>query len=231
MEYLNKFLEKIEKEWKGSLVSVRNAGKIDRNAKKFLSQLAAQGKVTRVTWGWYWVPVRRKSVLEFLAKDRNFKVLQKQSAASVWNGDFVHRDIVSVAVQDASFARALRAFAKQQGWGISVETRRLKPGSYKRIDNLYVEALEDTIVDCIKQWAFEDAFAAVQQNRDSLDWNKISKHAWERIRRTNARVSQVLKLGSAMIEGKSEDSTRIRIADFFVRQRVEEAARKVLDLG
>jgi hypothetical protein len=41
---------------------------------------------------------------------------------------------------------------------------------------LRVEELEETIVDCIKAWAFADAFASVVQNYNDVDWARISRH-------------------------------------------------------
>ncbi|MEX2704840.1 MAG: hypothetical protein Q6352_006225 [Candidatus Freyrarchaeum guaymaensis] len=42
--------------------------------------------------GWYYIPEKR-DVWDFLARDKHFKVLIKQTAASIWNHDFVHRNV------------------------------------------------------------------------------------------------------------------------------------------
>jgi hypothetical protein len=52
---------------------------------------------------------------EFLAKDKGFKVIIKQTAASIWNYDFIHRDVFRLAVNNRSYKRALEAFAKKHG--------------------------------------------------------------------------------------------------------------------
>ncbi|MBI4446868.1 MAG: hypothetical protein HY645_13305, partial [Acidobacteria bacterium] len=122
MDYLDGFRERLEKKWKGSLVSVSDAKGVEANAKEYLGQLARKREIEKVAWGWYWVPDSYESVFDFLAKDRHFKVLQKQTAAAVWNGDFIHREHYSIAVKNGSYGRALEAFAKSRGWRVSVET-------------------------------------------------------------------------------------------------------------
>ena len=173
MGYLDVFCARVERRWRGSLVSVREAAALASHAKEYLAQAAARGLVERVTWGWYYLPSPFNGALDFLSKERHFKVLQKQTAASVWNGDFVHREEYAVAVTDASYARALRAFARGRGWGISLEIRDFHPGEYVRREGSYVEALEETIVQCIKEWAFVDAFASLYARRAVIDWRKL----------------------------------------------------------
>ncbi|MDA2934720.1 hypothetical protein MYX82_10315 [Acidobacteria bacterium AH-259-D05] len=235
MEYLDSFLSKLQKNWKGSLVSVSEARQLEKNAKKFLSLLVQEEKVQRVTWGWYWIPFHYKNFFDFLAKDRHFKVLQKQTAASVWNGDFIHRDYYTIAVKDGSYGKALEKFSELQGWNVSVETREFEESDYKRIGKLYVQSLEETIIDCLKEWAFADAFSALHENQESVDWQKMTEHYWERIPRTDVRIGQVLKYGGGIVEQEISDEsalkTRARITDPFVRRQVEEAAQKVVELG
>lgn len=235
MNYLDRFHRNLERRWKGSLISVAEAKAIEPNAKKYLSQLAGTNQVDRVTWGWYWLPDEYKDFFDFLAKDHHFKVLQKQSAAALWNGDFIHRDGFTVAVRNSSYARALKTFAKSQGWNVEVETRDFEKNQYRRMRGLPVEELEDTIVDCVKEWAFADAFASVRQNKDAVDWVRISRHYGERIPQSNIRVGQVLKYGTAMMRSRSEDLEQgahlTGISDDFVRRQVEEAAEQVTELA
>ncbi len=234
MSYLDEFQKKLGKRWKGSLVSVSEAGEVDANAKKYLSQLAKIGDVEKVTWGWYWIPDEYEDFLDFLAKDKHFKVLHKQTAAAWWSGDFVHRNYFAVAVKEASYGKALERFARSQGWNVSVETRDFKKGEYRRVDSLYVEALEETIVDCLKAWAFADAFSSLHANHEQIDSDRITRHYWERIPRTNTRVGQVLKYGGSLIgrEGdRAYPPVRSYISDGFVRRQVEEAAERVIKLG
>jgi len=235
MNYLGRFLGKLDRRWKGSLISVAEAKAIESNAKKYLSQLAGTSQVDKVTWGWYWVPDEYKDFFDFLAKDRHFKVLQKQSAAALWNGDFIHRDSFTIAVRNSSYARALKTFTKSQGWNVEVETRDFEKNQYRRMRGLPVEELEDTIVDCVKEWAFADAFASVRQNKDAVNWDRISRHYGERIPQSNIRVGQVLKYGTAMMRSRSGDLEHgahlARIPDDFVRRQVEEAAERVSELA
>ena len=235
MNYLERFHKKLKRGWKGSLISVAEAREIEPNAKKYLSQLARTGQVEKVAWGWYWVPGGTSDFFDFLVRDKHFKVLQKQSAAALWNGDFIHRDRFVVAVRDNSYARALEWFASSQKWNVKIEARDFEESQYRRIQSLPAEALEETIVDCIKEWAFADAFASLFQNYKIVDWGRISKHYWERIPRSSVRVGQIMKYGTAIMRREGEDYGhgvgRVRISDDFVRRQVEEAAEQVIELG
>jgi predicted transcriptional regulator of viral defense system len=128
--------------------------------------LARRGAIERVAWGWYYVPTRREpaSVLEFLARDVNYNVVTGQTAASFWNGDFIHRETVSVAVDDPSYKRALEAFAEKRRWNVVVDynpdARKIRQ---KRIRGLRVLDRETAIVDCMKRWAFVDAVATLSK--------------------------------------------------------------------
>ena len=224
MNYLDTFANKLSTIFRSSLIRVSDAIKLDRNAKKYLSQLAKAGRIEKVAWGWYCVPDSANDFFKFMATDKNFKVLHKQSAASFWNGDFVHREQFSVAVRDKSFAPALLAFTKTRGWNVSVEVRQFKPSQYVTIDGLHVEALEDTIIDCLKSWAFADAFSSLQLNRKRVSQRKLSLHYWERIPRSNVRVGQILQY-------ESSTERKLSIADDFLRRQVEEAAERVSEFG
>ena len=235
MFYLERFRIALEERWRGSLVCVREARSVDPNAKEYLAALARKGIVERVIWGWYWIPGTEEGFWGFLARDQHEKYLERQTAAGVWNQDFVHRDIYRIAVRDESYARALRAFCQSRGWSVIVETRSYEPGDFVRIGNLFVESLEATIVDCIKEWAFVDAFAALYEHRDNIAWDKISRHGWERIPRTKTRVGQVMKYGTAMMGREKKTAgfprTKSRINDPFVRRQVDEAVEKVASFG
>lgn len=235
MDYLNRFRGRLERGWRASLISVAEARAIDPNAKKYLSQLAGKGRIEKVSWGWYWIPGKCRDFFDFMARDKHFKVLQKQSAASLWNGDFIHRDSFTVAVCERSYARALKSFASSRGWNVEVETRKFERAQYQGMRGLPVESLEETIVDCVKEWAFADAFASVLRNFNAIDWDRISRHYWERIPRSNVRVGQILRYGTATLRRATHDPdcrpTRTRITDDFVRRQVVEAAERVVDLA
>jgi hypothetical protein len=235
MSYLDGFRKKLEKGWKGSLVSVAEATAVEPNAKKYLSQLARKGQIEKVIWGWYWIPDNHKDFFDFLAKDKHFKVLQKQTAASVWNGDFVHRDSYAVAVSASSYGRALRKFADSRGWDVVIEIRDFRANEYVKRGGLFVEALEETIVDCVKGWAFADAFSSLHENHDTIDWDRIYQHSWDRISGSDSRVGQILKYGTSVMSRTAgadlRAMTRAYISDDFVRRQVEEAAERVVDLA
>lgn len=234
MQYLDAFQYSLERRWKGRLVSVREATRIEPNAKEYLRTLVARESIEKVTWGWYWIPDAYRDVFEFLAKQRHVTVVQKQTAAAVWNSDFVHRDQYRIAVTDHSYGRALQAFRTQRGWNITVETRQFQRDEYTKVGNLSVTSLETTIIDCIKEWAFADAFAAVYENRDTIKWQRLARHTWERIPRTSTRVGQVLAYGTALLKAATTHaplSTLSAISDPFVRGQVEEAAHQVAALA
>lgn len=227
MEYLDTFLKTVQSKWKGSLIRVRDVESVEPNAKKYLGQLAHQKKIEKLLWGWYWIPETYRDFFDFLATDKNFKVLHNQSAAAFWNGDFVHRDQFTVAVADKSFARALAVFAKKRGWNLAVHVRTFKPSEYRKVEGLLVEALEETIIDCVKTWAFADAFAAMQQNRKQLRWSKIEDRRWERVPGSSARIGQVIQYGARIIGTIVAQGSRTVITDDFLRRQVEEAAERV----
>jgi hypothetical protein len=228
MGYLDEFRTQLEKEWKGSLVSVREAKTMEPHAKEYLAKAACEGLVERVTWGWYYLPAPYNDPLDFLTGERHFKVLQKQTAASMWNSDFIHRDQYTIAVEDHSFARALRAFAQIRGWNMNIEVRTFNKNEYVTISNNFVEGLEETIVDCVKEWSFTDAFASLYEQRNMVSWQKLSRHDWERIPRTKTRVGQVIKYAAKMT---GMPKKRAMISDEFVKRQVDEAIERVVELG
>lgn len=232
MDYLERFAKKLERRWKGSLIRVAEAERIEPNAKKYLGQLADRGEVEKVTWGWYWLPYRYKDFFDFLAKDKNFKVLEKQGAAAFWNGDFLHRDYFVVGVKDKSYGKALEEFARSKGWKVSVEVRGFTRSEYTASRGVYVESLEETIVDCVKDWAFTDAFSSLYENRDRVNRKKLFERSWERVRGSSARVGQILKYGASILERETgidkNAESRAEIQDDFIRRQVEEAVEKVV---
>ena len=235
VEYLQAFLKELKRGWQGSLVKVSEAEEIDANAKQYMNRLARLSEIERVAWGWYWVQDKYRDFFDFLRKDKHFKVIQKQTAASYWNGDFIHRDTYSVAVSDKSYGKALNEFAESRGWHVAVEFRKLRKDQYQETGGLYVESLEDTIVDCVKDWAFADALSSLHENKDRVDWPRIFRHSWERISGSDTRVGQVVKYGTGIISretgGTAYAENRAAIPDDFVRRQVEEAAEKVAEFA
>ncbi len=232
-DYLQRFYGQLKEKHKGSLVSVHAVGKFEPNAKEYLNKLAKTGLIERVAWGWYWVPDSASDIWEFLRQDRNFKVVSAQTAASVWNGDFVHRDVYVLKVADRSYGRALREYGKKRGWRIEVEYVKPNEVSYTHVGGLLVEDLEENIVECLRKSAFADAFATLYANRKKIDPYKLARRTyWKRVTGSNIRVRQVLEYGYHLaneLEGKRVfPEMKVRLSDDFVKRDVEEAVEKVV---
>lgn len=220
---LRQFHENLRKKWAGSLVRVSNVGL--PHAKEYLHQLAKEGAIERV-WGWYWVTAPLEDVWDFLSRDRNFKMVVGQSAASLWNGDFVHREVYIVAVKDASYGRALKAFGQRRGWAFEVERYRTFP-HYAKIDGLLVESPEETVIDCLRRWAFMDAFA-VLRTRSEIDVERILRRAyWKRLPGTTLRLKPVLEYGYERLKGNKQKP----LADTYVAREVDEVIEEVAVVG
>jgi len=82
-KYLTQFSKKL-RTYEGSLVRAKSVKDIEPNAKEYLNKLSKEGSIERVKWGWYWVPAKLKDVWDFLEKEKNFKVVSAQTAASFW---------------------------------------------------------------------------------------------------------------------------------------------------
>jgi hypothetical protein len=236
-KYLDKFYKKVCKKWQGSLVKVQRIKEIEPNAKKYMNNLARAGSIERITWGWYWIPDDIVDIMEFLRKDKNFKIISSQTAASFWNYDFIHRETYCVKVVDKSFGKALDEFAERKGWNLKIDyIEDPIQVKYKKIDGLNVESIEDTIIDCLQSWAFTDAFATLYARRGDLKFRKLSRESyWKRIPKSNIRVRQVLEYGAQkinnLIEEKIFDTKRSVIDDEFIKNEVDEAVEKVIEFA
>ena len=233
--YLQRFYEKLKEKYGGSLVKVEEIRKIEPNAKEYLNKLAREGLIERVRWGWYWIPDEIKDPWEFFEKDRNFKVISCQTAASLWNLDFVHREVFAVKVTNKSYGKALEEFFKRRGWKILVEVVS-KPISYVRMNGLFVESLDETIIGCVQRWAFMDAFATLYVNRDKINLKMLLKKCyWRRIKGTDVRVKQAIEYGCHLINkltGKNMFNVRkMEIKDEYLKGWIEEAVEKVVELA
>src|SRR4030043_821033 len=233
--YLAKFNEKL-KPFKGSLVRVNSVRGIEPNAKEYLNKLAKEGSIERVKWGWYWIPTAVKTIWSFLEKDKNFKVVSAQTAASFWNNDFIHRDIYVLKVKDKSYGKALKEFTKKRGWNVEVEySKDVFKIKYRKVGNLFVEDIEDNVIECLQNWAFTDAFATLYENRNRINLDRLYKESyWKRISKTNVRVKQALEYGFHQMGELSEVEFPHRepqLEDDFVRREIDEAIKKVVELG
>jgi len=232
-KYLDAFHNKIKREWEGSLIRVKSVK--ERNAKEYLNKLAKAGLIERVRWGWYWVPDDVKDIWDFLEKDKNFKIISSQTAASFWNYDFLHRDIYTIKVKDISYGKALQEFGKRKGWVIKVEVMK-RPVKYVKMGNLFVENIEENIIDCLQNWAFTDAFAILYENREKIKTkNLLEKGYWKRISGSAIRVRQALEYGSNKINkliGKELLPAReVELKDDFVKREIEDAVEKVVEFA
>lgn len=236
MEYLKRLYRKIQRKWKGSLVKVEEIRKEEPNAKEYLSKLAKAGLIEKVVWGWYWVPDKVEDVWDFLRKDKNFKVISSQTAASFWNYDFIHRDVYIVKVANKSYGKALRTFAQKRGWNLNVKYEDPSKMAYTKIKGLFVEDMKDAIVSCLQNWAFADAFAVLYANRKRIKIEELKRRSyWKRISGSDVRVRQVLEYGLWLMnkhEGKELFHVRkTSLEDSYIRREIEEAVEKVMELG
>lgn len=219
------------------MVKVGDINNMEPNAKEYLNNLAKEGLIERVIWGWYWVPDELEDFYDFLKKDRHFAVLSSQSAASFWNYDFIHRDIFNIKVVNRSFGKALKAFSENRDWIVEIEyIKNFSDVRYIKRGGLYVETLEEAIINCIQRWAFIDAFAVLFVNRTRIRINELNKVAyWMRLARTDIRVRQVLDYGVKRLNellGEPIFKTRmITIEDDFVRNNVNDAIEKVVEFA
>ena len=233
--YLQEFSKRL-RPFKGSLVRVSSVRKIEPRAKEYLNKASKEGAIERIRWGWYWIPAEIKSVWDLLEKDKNFKVVSAQTAASFWNNDFVHRDIYVLKVKDKSYGKALEAFAKKRGWNIEVEySKDPSKIKYRKIGNLLVENIEENVIECLQKWAFADAFATLYENKGKINLNRLyEKSYWKRISKTNVRAKQALEYGFHHLEqlgGMKFRHRETKLEDDFVKREIDEAIEKVVELA
>lgn len=218
------------------MFSNSSAQKIHARAKEYLYRLSKSSQLKRVAWGWYWIPTNYEDVWEFLAKDKGFKVIIKQTAASIWNYDFVHREIFRLAVADQSYKRALENFAKIFGWSFEVEYYEKIPYEYRKVDGLFVETLESCIVNCMSEWSFLDAFAALYFRRREISFNKLKLLGrWRRISKTDLRVWTAIKYGCKLFnEYFGKEIFKVKVAKLRqsdIKDLIDEVVIKVVEFA
>ncbi len=222
----------MRRNYPGSLLSVRQVHQINPRAKEYLYRLRKLGDVRRVGWGWYYIP-KEQDVWDFLAADKNFKILIKQTAASIWNYDFVHRNVYRLAVKDRSFKRALEALGEEKGWIFEIEVYEKIPFEYERVGELLVESLESSIVSCIAEWSFLDALSALYFRREEVDFRKLREIGrWRRVSRSNTRVWSVIRYACSLFnERVGKELFKVRKANLSIdsKELVEEAVDKVVE--
>ena len=232
--YLKRFNKRLRKKFSGCLVKVGEVKKIEPNAKEYLEKLAKAGLIEKIRWGWYWVPNNIKDPWDFFEKDKGFKIVSCQTAASLWNGDFIHRNIYLLRVFDRSYGKALEEFAKRRNWDFQVEYID-KPMNYRKVGKLLIQDINETIIDCMQRWAFMDAFATLYSNKSKVNLENLLKQSyWKRIRESNVRVRQALEYGCSLINeliGKELFKIRKKkLKDEYIKREIKEAIEKVIEL-
>lgn len=233
--YLQRFYEKLKERYAGCLIKTKDLKELEPHAKEYLNQLSKTGLIERIRWGWYWVPDDVNDPWDFFERDKGLKIISCQTAASLWNQDFVHRDTYSLKVANRSYGRALEEFAKKKGWTFQVEYVE-KPKKYQKVGKLLVQDMDETVIECMQRWAFTDAFAVIYSNSDKINMKDLYKKSyWKRIQGTNIRVRQALEYGCHFINKLSGkkllEAQKTRLADEYLKREIEEAAQKVVELG
>ena len=123
-------------------------------------------------------------------------------------------------------------------WLVLLGCFRLEDSSkikYRKIGNLFVEDIEDNVIECIQNWAFADAFATLYENRDRINLDRLYKESyWKRISKTNVRAKQALEYGFHRIgelSGVEFPHREPKLGDAFVRREIDEAIERVVELG
>jgi len=234
--YLAQFSSALKERWKGSLFKVSDAKEVNARAKEYLHRLERLGEVERICWGWYYLPEKHRDVWDFLTSDKGFKVLIKQTAASIWNYDFIHRNIYRLAVEDPSYKKALERFSRERGWIFEVEYYGKVPFEYREVDPLFIETPESCLVNCVADWAFLDAFAVLYFRKDEISFYKIKALGrWSRISKTDVRTWTAIKYACSLFNerlGKKIFDVRItELEQGDVKELVEEAVEKVMEFA
>jgi hypothetical protein len=122
------------------------------------------------------------------------------------------------------------------GWDFEVEYYRKIPYEYEEVDGLSVETLESCIVNCLAEWSFIDAFAALYFRRGEVDFDKLRKLGrWKRVSKTNLRAWALIIYGCKLFNehlGKEVfkfKAAEVKQAD--VRELVNEAVEKVVEFA
>lgn len=234
--YLQSFKDALEKKFSGSLFSVSHAQHFHNRAKEYLYRLSKTGQVEHVSWSWYYFPKKYRDPWDFLSKDKGFKVVIKQTAASIWNYDFVHREVYRLAVEDKSYKKALERFAEKMAWTFEVEYYDKIPYEYIRVDELFVESPEFCVINCMADWSFMDAFAILYFRKDEIDLDKLKRLGrWRRISKSDVRVWTAIKYGCDLFNknlGKrlfNVRSTNLEQED--IKELVDDAVNKVVEFA
>lgn len=143
----------------------------------------------------------------------------------------------TIKVRSRSYGKAVEEFCKLNGWNVEIEY--IKPRSnikYIKINGLLIEDMEDNIINCLKNWAFTDAFAIVFENRNNIDFKKILERTyWMRIKRSNVRIKQALEYACSKLNEAMDKnlflSREIEFTDQYIKREIDESIEKVMDLA
>ncbi|NHW00042.1 MAG: hypothetical protein HA496_10460, partial [Thaumarchaeota archaeon] len=121
-------------------------------------------------------------------------------------------------------------------WDFEVEYYKKIPYEYEKVDDLFVETLESCIVNCLVEWSFVDAFAALYFRREEVDFDKLRNLGrWKRVSKTDLRVWTLIKYGCKLFNeyfGKEIfkfKAAEVKEAD--VRELINEAMEKVVEFA
>ena len=163
------------------------------------------------------------------------KVLIKQTAASIWNYDFVPRSVYRLAVRDEGYRKALEALGRRRGWAFEIEVHDRVPYEYVKLGGLLIESVESSIVSCVAEWSFLDALATLYFRRGEVNFGKLKKMArWRRLSRSDVRVWQVIRYGCSLFNerlGRKLFKVRKASLDVDIRELVDEAVDKVIEFA
>jgi hypothetical protein len=107
---------------------------------------------------------------------------------------------------------------------------------YRKFGNLFVEEIEDSIINCIQNWAYTDAFATLYSNKERIRLKQLlGKAYWKRISKTNVRARQALEYGCNLINKSLRKNIfpvrEPRLEDLYVKREIDEAIERVVELG
>jgi len=127
----------------------------------------------------------------------------------------------------------LQETAKKRGWSFQVEYSE-EPECYRKVGRLFVQDMDETIIECVQRRDLMDAFATLYSNRYKVRLEDLSKQSyWKRIKGTEVRVRQALEYGCSLIkELTGKDFFKVKkskLKDEYVRREVGEAIKRVVE--
>ncbi len=230
---LKKFYDKLYKNFKGSLVTYNHVKNIDKNAKEYLNQLADKNKIDEIITNWYYIKDNFKDEIDFLSKDKNFKIISGISAASFWNYEFIQHNVCRVLVNNKEYAKTLEKFSEKHNLKINVIYSKNLP-KYIKADNLLIETIEYCIIDCLTDYAFIDAFSTIYEQKKDINLENLLKLSYHKtLPNSNIKLNQILYYAFNKFNEISERRIfadyNVNLKDHFIKRSLDEAIEKILD--